>query len=1444
MSDRQGQDSLPLSRRTLLKATGAGVVGVAGLPAAAAAGGAGGSLIWQFEPGFSAAVISSPTIVGGTVFTGSNFRSHTFALDAVDGTERWESEETGGVGGMASSPAVRDGTVYIGDPGGYIHALDATDGTQRWEYWTGQLSDARQSPTVADGTVFAGGSTGLYALDSADGSVVWEKTGLGALGPSSPTVVDGTVFIGSDEPTFEDFNQAYALDATDGSTIWGFSTDESFNFSAPTVADGTVFIGGRSQLGALYALDAASGTERWSYQTDGAIFSSPTVANGTVFVGSDDNSVYALDTASGEERWTYETGDRVRSSPTVVGETVFIGSNDGSVYALDAADGSLVWEFDTGGSVLSSPTVVDGVVFVGGPDGLYALYGGVDGSSDGTRVTLGTLGHHHTWADEPPQSLLTRISGTVMDAETGDPVPDVDLFLASSDQAHVALGLIEQFPDNAAPAAELEDATTATTDGNGAYALPAIDPGEYCILVVPPADTDYQPTLVSAVTVTRGEDRVEDVELATYPLACLDPTTDQLLVGSRERLDASTATAAEVFLDGAEVLGDQAVDTLGVVDRAVGVNLDASRDQFDDEVAEALRKTGLDWLERGINGVLGQLWEGLDAALQETLSGTSGTLAGEEWFTGVQYDDPETLIEEGYATTPLYADAASTIDSAASSYESLIEDDPAEEFDVDAAKAVLRAVVRQLRSPRHGIPGVVVTPGGSTYKIDQTETYARSYDWTSQRLDEIGTGQTIAQVTQVIGAALMTTGVGTAVGAQLFAASKASQAALEKAEMVALTKLAADWTFTQLHWGLDLGEIGAVTLAVVDWLDAATDEGLAEASLAIESVDMNLDDTVVGPPRATANRPVDPPGWFPIAIQFEAVDTATVEVRNTGSTATAFRVSMYDQYGGGQQVAKRGALVPPADEPPLALDPGESTTVTLEYSAEFDDPLTDHTMTIQAWSDGAIRATESQLFQVETDVTVGGAGAEIRSQELVVTRGDRAHDVPLTAADLDDVRPSVEQSLDDTVTPSNPVVETTHTTAADTRQLEFTLSTPGEVGLQVRDPEGNVVGYDPAAGGARTELPAASYVGPEATPQTATFDATPETEYTVRAVGYRFLTDSPVDVAVQARETPERDAILSVSPDDATAFLTPGATTEFELTVAEIGDQAAVEGVTLDPGRFTDSQGNELSGVTVAPSETGFDVGPGSEKRVILSVETDADVELPGAPEDTRYTGEITVETANAGSVAVTVSALALSTTVEGARLVGGSRTVQGVELAALNPDTFDEPPDSVEPVAAYDLDATGEGVVQLALPRPAGRSRLSVFAVGDAWQEVDTGRVGDRIRLTLDADDPVPALVIGAAGPPPITDDPPQDLNGDGLYEDIDGDGEFTVRDVQVFFQNRDAPAVGNNAEFFNFSGQDPSDVTIADVQALFDDLQASSSDAEVAEEIGTEQSGEQRGH
>jgi len=312
---------------------------------------------WRYETGDW--VDSSPAVANGTVYVGSD-DGNVYALDAGDGTEQWRYE-TGGP--VDSSPAVADGTVYVRGGDDDVYALDATDGSEQWRYGTGS---GISSPTVTDSTIYVVEYGNVYALDATDGTEQWHYETRSAV-LSSPAVADGTVYVGSVD------DHVYALDATDGTEQWQFEIGDDVE-SSPAVADGTVYVG--SDDGNVYALDATDGTEQWRFDTGYSVDSSPAVADGTVYVGSADTNLYALDVADGSEQWRHDTRGPVDSSPAVANGTVYVGSGDDNVYALDAADGTEQWRYETSDSVESSPAVADGTVYVGSRDGLvYGLTG-------------------------------------------------------------------------------------------------------------------------------------------------------------------------------------------------------------------------------------------------------------------------------------------------------------------------------------------------------------------------------------------------------------------------------------------------------------------------------------------------------------------------------------------------------------------------------------------------------------------------------------------------------------------------------------------------------------------------------------------------------------------------------------------------------------------------------------------------------------------------------------------------------------------------------------------------------------------------------------------------------------------------------------------------------------------------------------------------------------
>jgi eukaryotic-like serine/threonine-protein kinase len=386
---------------------------------------------WKFKTG--AAVYSSPAIVNGVLYVGSNDH-FLYAINLSDGSLKWKVETATRI---TSSPAVIGGTVYLGNYSGRFYAFDAETGKVKWKFETagerrftathlhGSLPAAESmpdpfdcylsSPTVWDGKVYFGSGDGnVYALDAGTGALAW-KFKTGDVVHASPAIVDGLLYIGSWDSYF------YALDARTGKMKWRFKTGEDPDMhnqvgiqSSAVVADGVVYFGCRDSN--LHALDAKTGEKRWVFNNKGSwVIGTPIVREGKLyFTTSDSGMFYGVDARTGNQIFSLKFIWPMFSSPAIAGNTLYIGSHEGKFLAIDLVSQKLAWSFQTDGSVqngakytkpdgtpnynvayvdefydnmiigvermqsvgaiLSSPAVVDDVVYFGSSDGnVYAL---------------------------------------------------------------------------------------------------------------------------------------------------------------------------------------------------------------------------------------------------------------------------------------------------------------------------------------------------------------------------------------------------------------------------------------------------------------------------------------------------------------------------------------------------------------------------------------------------------------------------------------------------------------------------------------------------------------------------------------------------------------------------------------------------------------------------------------------------------------------------------------------------------------------------------------------------------------------------------------------------------------------------------------------------------------------------------------------------------------
>ncbi len=341
-------------------------------------------------------------------------------------------------GAISSQPVEANGMIYWGSWDGLEHATDL-DGHQVWVTKVGQTTDYACDPPsagtvdtatvatvlikgIATSVVFVGGGdAAFYALDAADGRVLW-RTQLGSSPAhflwSSPMVYHGNVYIGmasfGDCPTVQ--GQIIQLEATTGNIEHVFSIvpdgcTGGGVWSSPVVDTHSdmVYIstgnpdtcplsaGYPSSLLELRAADLSL-VDFWKIPQSECVIdcdfgATPTLFTATISGTSSSliglahkNGLYyafSRNAVSDGPIWVAgiagggsdpEAGDGSISPSAwdgdrlyVAGGGTYIGGNycPGSVRALDAATGNFLWEHCMrNGPVLAPVTVVSGVVVI------------------------------------------------------------------------------------------------------------------------------------------------------------------------------------------------------------------------------------------------------------------------------------------------------------------------------------------------------------------------------------------------------------------------------------------------------------------------------------------------------------------------------------------------------------------------------------------------------------------------------------------------------------------------------------------------------------------------------------------------------------------------------------------------------------------------------------------------------------------------------------------------------------------------------------------------------------------------------------------------------------------------------------------------------------------------------------------------------------------------
>ena len=260
-----------------------------------------GLVSWNHTGGGTSAASQSPAVAQGLLYAGGDDGT-VYAMDMAAGTIRWRFP----AGGAISTPVLAGSGIVCFVMNRWVYALDMVQGRLLWKQSPGFGGDL--APTIGDGVVYIGGDFGgsLFAVHATTGRALWTAPNLSALS-LAPTAASGGVYT-------DGWSNVIALDAADGTVRW--NRHGLGNTFPPVVASGVVYAAGSANK-TLCAIDAHSGAQNWAFTTYGSISSPPTVAGGAVYVACDDNVVYAIDAATGKRRWIFPASGAIKSSAVI-----------------------------------------------------------------------------------------------------------------------------------------------------------------------------------------------------------------------------------------------------------------------------------------------------------------------------------------------------------------------------------------------------------------------------------------------------------------------------------------------------------------------------------------------------------------------------------------------------------------------------------------------------------------------------------------------------------------------------------------------------------------------------------------------------------------------------------------------------------------------------------------------------------------------------------------------------------------------------------------------------------------------------------------------------------------------------------------------------------------------------------------------------------------------
>lgn len=321
--------------------------------------------LWNFSTG--SAIWSSPAIVGGVVYIGSN-DNNLYAIWANNGTQKWSFNDNGNLDDVPGSPTVVNGKVYFNAFNAGVYCLWASNGTKIWNTTIAPVINHRNysSATVVGDSVYIaddGIPATIFALDADDGHERWNHPVSSGYIVTTAAYNNGKLYFGA-----QSGGGILCLWASNGTEFWKRNYQGGGVYSAPSIKDDKLFFtteGSPVQGSRIYAIDKDDGSQIWMNTTPGQTYSSPALSEDKVLIAG-----HAFWQSNGTRVWA--NGYSLYSTPAVSGDRM-VYLNETDLRCQSIVDGTVIWEVYVNGEY-GSPAVVENMVVVGGKDGVVRAF--------------------------------------------------------------------------------------------------------------------------------------------------------------------------------------------------------------------------------------------------------------------------------------------------------------------------------------------------------------------------------------------------------------------------------------------------------------------------------------------------------------------------------------------------------------------------------------------------------------------------------------------------------------------------------------------------------------------------------------------------------------------------------------------------------------------------------------------------------------------------------------------------------------------------------------------------------------------------------------------------------------------------------------------------------------------------------------------------------------